>query len=441
MTWIARSVTAVLLACAASVASAAPPAEAPDGCEWRGAEAGSELWCRDDGGTFAEAEIDEDFNGQTVAEARAGDPAAMRALAGFLHDGPPAQRDNEAAAQWFRKAAEKGDVEAMSRLGQLYEDGDGVREDRAQAEHWDRAAAERGDTDAMIAMSRFARDANESWRWMQMAADHGDPGAMGAVGYRLYFGERVPKDQTRGLKLMRAAAAKGDTASLFDLGQGMLHGLPGLGSPADPPAGAGFLREAADAGDALAMAELGRLLMNGAAGVAKDPDAALRWLRAAAKKGNDQAKHDLARLGEGAPLGPGQDWALTDAAARRGDVAAMAAMGKHAYDSALSSANSSLHYHEAAGWWAAAALRGDAGAMDRLVGLYAHGLGVVQDKDLAERLRKALADRGLVAAMVVMGDSCERANNPSMAAIWYRAAAERGDKSAAEAFERLKKRP
>jgi TPR repeat protein len=50
-------------------------------------------------------------------------------------------KDDQAAANWFRKAAEQGDPRAQYNLGVLFVNGRGVERDYAQAYVWLRQAA------------------------------------------------------------------------------------------------------------------------------------------------------------------------------------------------------------------------------------------------------------------------------------------------------------
>jgi uncharacterized protein len=58
--------------------------------------------------------------------------------------GQGVEQDVEAAAGWYRKAAEKGIGDAQYRLGRLYEDGNGVPADMEYAYGWYSVAAHMG---------------------------------------------------------------------------------------------------------------------------------------------------------------------------------------------------------------------------------------------------------------------------------------------------------
>ena len=59
-------------------------------------------------------------------------------------------KDENAAAEWYRRAAERGSVEAQVSLGVLYAEGRGVVQDEAEAVRWYRMATEQGDVAAQV---------------------------------------------------------------------------------------------------------------------------------------------------------------------------------------------------------------------------------------------------------------------------------------------------
>ncbi|MBS0362404.1 MAG: SEL1-like repeat protein, partial [Proteobacteria bacterium] len=77
-----------------------------------------------------------------------GEPAAMHNLALYYFRGEGGPADPAAAAQWFRKAAERGVVDSQFNLGLLYQSGSGVPRDPVQAYKWFLVAANAGDGEA-----------------------------------------------------------------------------------------------------------------------------------------------------------------------------------------------------------------------------------------------------------------------------------------------------
>jgi len=68
--------------------------------------------------------------------AEAGDPAAQNYVGEIYEKGQGVQPDYQAAALWYRRAADKGYSRAAINLGNLYEHGLGVPKDKNQAFNW-----------------------------------------------------------------------------------------------------------------------------------------------------------------------------------------------------------------------------------------------------------------------------------------------------------------
>ena len=84
-----------------------------------------------------------------LAAAEAGDPEAQTTLGEIFERGMGVPADYEAAASWYRRAADKDYSRAAINLGTLYEKGLGVTQDSTQALSWYRRAA---GLDARIAL-------------------------------------------------------------------------------------------------------------------------------------------------------------------------------------------------------------------------------------------------------------------------------------------------
>jgi hypothetical protein len=94
--------------------------------------------------------------------------AAQSALGWKYMTGSGARRDDAAAFEWLRRAAERGDTAAQNNLGILYAQGRGVVTDPVEAAKWFRRAAEKGAADAqrnlealLAGRSRDARSSTE----------------------------------------------------------------------------------------------------------------------------------------------------------------------------------------------------------------------------------------------------------------------------------------
>lgn len=97
------------------------------------------------------------------------------------------------------------------------------------------------------------------------------------------------------LARLRKAAEAGDPAAQTDLG--LLY-LGGQGVPQNGHAGMTWLRKAAENGDARAQTTLGRLYLSGYDTVGQDIAEADRWLGAAARQGDPEARKLLAEVQE-----------------------------------------------------------------------------------------------------------------------------------------------
>lgn len=86
-------------------------------------------------------------------------------------------RDFAAAAQWWKKAAEKNHARAQNGLGVLYRDGDLGKPDPKQAAYWFQRSAENGYAFAMFSLGILYRDGEgvprddiEAYKWFDIAS-------------------------------------------------------------------------------------------------------------------------------------------------------------------------------------------------------------------------------------------------------------------------------
>ncbi len=102
----------------------------------------------------------------------------------MLRKGEGTPRDDAAAAQYYRKAAEQDHSEAQAKLAELYALGRGVSQSHREAASWYRRAAEAGNAEAQYQLGLlFAlgqgveHDYVRSRFWMRAAAQQGHPQA------------------------------------------------------------------------------------------------------------------------------------------------------------------------------------------------------------------------------------------------------------------------
>jgi TPR repeat protein len=126
-----------------------------------------------------------------------------------------------------------------------------------------------------------------AWRWMEgqfaRMAHLGDAAAQDFYGHVLLFRGQGLGAREEGLRLLRQAAAQGQSKAAFQLGVQALKG-----SARTPPDAAEALRwwqQAAEGGHPLAAHRLAELLREGAPGVPADPQRAERLAQRARQLG------------------------------------------------------------------------------------------------------------------------------------------------------------
>lgn len=131
---------------------------------------------------------------ELIAYANEGDPYAMFQYAQLLEAGDQVERDDEAAFEFYRRAAAKGQPEALFRVGKVLHDGLlGRPQDRPRAfEYYQKAALAEipeatHNIGAMLVSARgVKRDYSEGLAWLIVAAEQGaDPTSAETVRKRI----------------------------------------------------------------------------------------------------------------------------------------------------------------------------------------------------------------------------------------------------------------
>lgn len=153
-----------------------------------------------------------------------GDAAAQFNLGLIYATGQGVQRDDAAAAVWFRKAAEQGYASAQSNLGTVYLYGRGVTQDDTEAVVWFRKAADQGDAIAEFLLgNQYAngkgvpQDYSEAMVWFRRAAEQGHPVAKLFLGVMYAEGRGVSQDFVRAHMWFSLAAAQGEQRAVKTL--------------------------------------------------------------------------------------------------------------------------------------------------------------------------------------------------------------------------------
>jgi TPR repeat protein len=122
------------------------------------------------------------------------------------------QGDASGAVAIWRPLAENGDADAAFNLGQAYRLGRGVSLDLAQAQIWLERAARKGHVDAQTTLGLLLfQNGNHvaAMRWLNGAAEAGEPRALLMVGTALYNGDGVARDPVKAYAYVSRAAAQG----------------------------------------------------------------------------------------------------------------------------------------------------------------------------------------------------------------------------------------
>lgn len=141
------------------------------------------------------------LTGQLAALAENGNAEATYHLGMMKHLGIGGPKDEKAAFELFRKAAEAGDPLAAYKLGDYYAKADNgqVEPDKAEALRLKAIAAEAGYALAQYEVARIHFEAGETdlaLEWLLRAAQQGHPDALRALA-SLYNSDAIPKDAAR----------------------------------------------------------------------------------------------------------------------------------------------------------------------------------------------------------------------------------------------------
>ena len=186
----------------------------------------------------------------------------------YLEGGKGVEKNAKLAHEWFSKAAAQGSKEACDFLGILEYEGRGVAEDaQAAMAHW-RTAADAGIADAQfrlgMALARRSGSMHEAVDWLVKAARPGDktgePAAATALGNIYAKGaDGVEKNLEESAKWYAQAAAAGEPRAQMVYAVMLLTGEP---VPKDEQRGMAMLRLSAGQDNPQAIALLIRILRN-----------------------------------------------------------------------------------------------------------------------------------------------------------------------------------
>ncbi|KAF8943039.1 hypothetical protein BGZ47_005859 [Haplosporangium gracile] len=170
---------------------------------------------------------------ETIVWANQDDPEAQVALGNLYRDGSSDfKKDDQAAMEWYLKAAEKEYDMAQYSVGILYYLGRGVQQDYAKAEEWFRKAASQGRQSVVLYMlgklyeegHGAKENPDEAQSWYLMAAEQNYAPAQVALGLLLESGQggRVPqldRNYSGAMKWYLKAAGQGDAQAHYEIGR------------------------------------------------------------------------------------------------------------------------------------------------------------------------------------------------------------------------------
>jgi|GEM_PF-4891263 len=144
------------------------------------------------------------------------DASSQFLLGEMYRRGRLVNRDAAQAIQWYQRAAEQGYFPAQLQLGLAYLQGDGIERNVAQARIWLLPAAQSGNSEAQYQLGNAFRQGDDSAaslleaaRWYDKSAEQDHPGAQYELGLMFADGMGVDRSAESGLFWLERAAANG----------------------------------------------------------------------------------------------------------------------------------------------------------------------------------------------------------------------------------------
>lgn len=160
-----------------------------------------------------------------ISKASQGDPEASYQAARMLHDGNDVKKDIPRAVELYKQAAENGYYPAGLPLGRIYSsqlvfeiDMDYTKEmlqftasDPDGGDHVMEAAY-------FLAQIYIGDKASNKtiYKWLELAADNGQPGAAADIGYQYFSGQKLTKNPSKAYKYTGMAARRGHAGSQYN---------------------------------------------------------------------------------------------------------------------------------------------------------------------------------------------------------------------------------
>jgi serine/threonine-protein kinase len=200
--------------------------------------------------------------------AESGDRDGQFGLAWLYDKGFGVERNEEKAATWYQKAAEKGHLLAQLNVGDLYEAGVGVPQSYEQALKWYKRAAEQGNAEAQYFVGFYydkgqgtQQDDTAAVLWYEKSAQQGFAKAQKKLGDMYATGRGVGRNEREALRFYYQAAEQKHADAEFNVGYWYETGMGGVRR--DYQAAAQWYAKAAEHGNAKAREQLESLRSKG----------------------------------------------------------------------------------------------------------------------------------------------------------------------------------
>ena len=266
---------------------------------------------------------------------------------------------------------------------------------------------------------------NQEIKKLKAKGKAGDAEAIFELAKKYYYGDGVPEDKVKAVKLYQKAAELGNAKAQNNLSVCFYNGV---GLPEDKSEAVKWWTKAAEQGDVDAQFYLGLCYMKGD-GISQDKIEAVKWWTKAAEQGDADAQRNLGHCyenGEGVAKDIDEAVKWYRKAAEQGDARAQLMLGNCYYDGK----GVTKDMDEAVKWWRKAADQGYVQAQYNLGICYWKGDGISQDKDEAVKWYLKAAEQGDAVSQLFLGLIYEHGLGDEIdleeAAKWYRKAADQG---------------
>ncbi len=237
---------------------------------------------------FEEIELNGADLGNLFKRAMNDDAEAEFKLAQCYFKGELVAKSESNAVEYYIKSAQHGNAMALYNLGLCAEYGISLEKDEARAFGYYMSASLAENAKAQYKLAEcylygtgVDYDKEEAEKWYEKAAQHGNSKAQAALG-SIYFTRDDRKNDKEMIRLLSAAAEKGETLAIFmlarcyELGRGIEQSISKSYD---------FYKRAADNGDDDAMFMIGMFHFSGIF-VVQDLEQAFKWFNFSAENGN-----------------------------------------------------------------------------------------------------------------------------------------------------------